>query len=89
MVWVRDSRVNHETRIPASMAACPSASKKCDLPVPEGPHTARFSAREIHSRVRSAAWVGAGKEASASRSHRPPSLDRSGAAWAAVAGEIR
>ncbi len=32
------------------------------LPVPDGPQTTRFSCRPIHSRVRSAAWVGAGTE---------------------------
>jgi hypothetical protein len=32
------------------------------LPVPDGPHTTRFSARLTHSRVRSACWVGAGIE---------------------------
>ena len=30
--------------------------------VPDGPHTTRFSRRWIHSRVRSARWVGAGIE---------------------------
>ena len=45
---------------PTSTAACPSASRKWVLPVPDGPHTTRFSWRWIHSRVRSARWVGAG-----------------------------
>jgi putative transposase len=35
-----------------------SASTKWDLPVPDGPATARFSARPIHSRVDRACWVG-------------------------------
>ena len=30
--------------------------------MPDGPHTTRFSWRWIHSRVRSARWVGAGIE---------------------------
>ena len=32
---VRVSRVNQETRIPASMTLCASASTKCVFPVPE------------------------------------------------------
>ena len=50
--------------MPASTAAWPRASKKNVLPVPDGPHTTRFSRRRTHSRVRRALWVGAGiKEA--------------------------
>lgn len=44
---VRDSRVNQATRRPESIAACASASTRWVLPVPEGPVTARFSARPI------------------------------------------
>ena len=56
----RCSRLNQETLWPASIAAWPSASRKWVLPVPDGPHTTRFSWRSTHSRVRSARWVGAG-----------------------------
>jgi hypothetical protein len=52
--------VNQATVIPASTAACPSASQKCDLPVPDGPQTQRFSLRCTHSSVLSASWVGRG-----------------------------
>src|SRR5437660_12377052 len=45
MVAVSDSSENQETRIPASMTAWPTASAKWLLPVPLGPHSARFSAR--------------------------------------------
>ena len=62
----RASRVNQATWRPASTAAWPSASSRNVLPVPAGPQTTRFSARPIHSRVRSAAWVGAGIEEVAS-----------------------
>ncbi len=48
--------------MPASTAACPRASRKNVLPVPDGPHTTRFSRRRTHSRVRRAAWVGGGIE---------------------------
>jgi hypothetical protein len=41
------------------MALWARASTKCDLPVPDAPATARFSARPIHSSVDSACWVGA------------------------------
>ena len=58
----RASRVNQATCSPASTACCPRASSRNVLPVPAGPQTTRFSARPIHSRVRSAAWVGAGIE---------------------------
>ena len=58
----RCSRLNQDTLWPASTAAWPSASRKWVLPVPDGPHTTRFSWRWIHSRVRSARWVGAGIE---------------------------
>ena len=43
------------------------ASTKWDLPVPEGPAIARFSARPIHSRLASPVWVPGGIEESASR----------------------
>src|SRR5207244_9712134 len=39
------SRLNHETRMPASSTAWPSASTKSDLPLPDGPVMARHSAR--------------------------------------------
>src|SRR5712691_3519509 len=58
----RASRVNQARRIPASTACWPRASRKNVLPVPDGPQTTRFSCRPIHSRVRSAAWAGAGIE---------------------------
>jgi hypothetical protein len=64
---VRDSRVNQLTRRPVSIAACASASTRCVLPVPDGPVTARLSARPIHSRVARACWVGVGMELSCSR----------------------
>lgn len=64
---VNDSRLNHDTRIPASMTACASASTKWVLPVPDGPLTARFSARCTHSNVASACWVGSGIDESVSR----------------------
>ena len=60
------SRVNQATCLPASTAAWPRASSRNVLPVPDGPQTTRFSCRPIHSRVRSAAWVGAGTEDSCS-----------------------
>jgi hypothetical protein len=44
------------------MAAWPRASRRWVLPVPEGPHTTRFSCRSIHSRVASDRCVGAGTE---------------------------
>ena len=52
MVAVSDSRVNHDTRMPASMTAWARASTKWLLPVPMGPLRARFSARPTHSSVR-------------------------------------
>jgi hypothetical protein len=52
--------VNQATVISASTAACPSASQKCDLPVPDGPQMQRFSLRCTHSSVFSASWVGRG-----------------------------
>jgi hypothetical protein len=67
MVAVNDSRVNHATRIPASMTLWAIASTKWLLPVPDGPATARFSARPIHSRVANPDWVPGGIEESASR----------------------
>src|SRR6185312_13363721 len=54
------SRVNQATFLPAATAAWPRASSMNVLPVPDGPQTTRFSCRLTHSRVRSAAWVGAG-----------------------------
>jgi hypothetical protein len=51
---------------PAWTAAWPRASSRKVLPVPDRPQTTRFSCRPIHSRVRSAAWVGAGTEDSRS-----------------------
>jgi len=74
------------------MTAWASASQKSDLPVPDGPQTARFSARPIHSRVRRAYWVGTGIDESASRqvskvlpagSHGCPPARRAGGAVAA------
>ena len=56
------SRVNQATFLPGSTAAWPRASSRNVLPVPDGPQTTRFSCRVIHSRVRSACWVGAGTE---------------------------
>ena len=56
------SRVNQATFLPGSTTAWPRASSMNVLPVPDGPQTTRFSWRPIHSRVRSAAWVGAGTE---------------------------
>ena len=53
-VAVSDSRLNQLTRMPASMTAWAIASQKCDLPLPDGPQIARFSARPTHSRVRRA-----------------------------------
>ena len=44
---------------PCSTACWPRASSRNVFPVPEGPHTTRFSCRYTHSRVRSACWVGA------------------------------
>ncbi len=64
---VNDSRVNHDTRIPASITACANASTKWVLPVPDGPLTARFSARCTHSNAARAPWVGAGIDESSSR----------------------
>ncbi len=58
----RFSSVNQATWRPASTACCPRASRRNVFPVPEGPHTTRFSRLPIHSRVRSACWVGAGME---------------------------
>src|SRR5674476_1318011 len=58
----RSSRVNHATRSTCSTACCPRASSRNVLPVPDGPHTTRFSRRWTHSRVPSACWVGAGIE---------------------------
>ena len=52
--------VNQATVRPVSMASWPSASQEWLLPVPDGPHTQRFSCRSTHSRVRSACWVGRG-----------------------------
>jgi hypothetical protein len=54
--------VNQATCIPASTACWPRASRKKVLPVPAGPQTTRFSRRPVHSRVRSAAWLGGGIE---------------------------
>src|SRR5690625_3352436 len=51
MAAVRDSRVNHATRMPASMTLWARASTKWVLPVPDGPERARFSARWTHSSV--------------------------------------
>ena len=56
----RSSRANQATLRPASTQSWPSASRKNVLPVPDGPHTTRFSRRRTHSRVRRADWVGAG-----------------------------
>ena len=56
------SRVNQATFLPDSTTAWPRASSRKVLPVPDGPQTTRFSCRPIHSRVRSADWVGAGTE---------------------------
>ena len=68
----RASRVNQATCFPASTAAWPRASTRNVLPVPASKQTTRFSARPIHSRVRSAAWVGVG-----SRTVRRPRRRRS------------
>lgn len=54
IVWVSLSSVNHDTLSSSSTALCPSASQKCDFPVPDGPEIERFSARPTHSRVISA-----------------------------------
>src|SRR5690554_6928043 len=62
----RCSRLNQDTLCPASTQACPRASRKWVLPVPEGPQTTRFSCRSTHSRVRRARWVGAGIDDSVS-----------------------
>ena len=64
---------------------------------PDGPQTTRFSCRPIHSRVRSAAWVGAGTEdrrssqaskvlpvGNAARARRVASADRSRPATSSV-----
>jgi hypothetical protein len=64
---VSDSRVNQATFMPWSIALFASASARWLFPVPEGPATARFSARETHSSAISACWVGAGIEEPASR----------------------
>ena len=45
IVWVRVSGVNHYTLRPESIALCPSASTKWDLPVPDGPEIDRHSVR--------------------------------------------
>ena len=58
--------VNQAAVIPASTAACPRVSQKCDFPVPEDPTTLRFSRRPTHSGVRSAVWVGTGIEEASS-----------------------
>jgi hypothetical protein len=66
VVATRSARVlNHATCSPACTACWPRASSRNVLPVPEGPHTTRFSRRWIHSRVRSADWLGAGIDDSA------------------------
>ncbi|MDQ0718642.1 hypothetical protein QFZ55_008094 [Streptomyces luteogriseus] len=44
---------------------CPSASRKCDFPVPDGLTTPRFSHRPTHSSVRSAVCFGTGIEETA------------------------
>src|SRR5437764_11884257 len=67
MVVVNVSRVNHATRRSCSMALWAKASTKWDLPVPDGPATARFSWRLIHSSVDSACWVGCGMDDSSGR----------------------
>ena len=59
--------MNQATRRSFSIAAWARASTRCDLPVPDGPATTRFSARPIHSRVASASWVAAGTEDSSGR----------------------
>ena len=59
---VSDSRLNHATRMPASITAWAMASVKWLLPVPLGPQMARFSARPTHSKVRRACWVGRGMD---------------------------
>ena len=56
----RSSRANQATLMPASTAVWPRASKKKVLPVPDGPHTTRFSRRRTHSRVRRALLGGGG-----------------------------
>ena len=55
-----DSSVCQATVLPSSIAACPKASARWLLPVPDGPQMQRFSARAIHSSVRSACCVAAG-----------------------------
>lgn len=54
--------MNQATFNPSSTACGPRASSRNVFPVPDGPHTTRFSRRCTHSRVRSACWVGAGIE---------------------------
>jgi hypothetical protein len=58
--------VNHATVRPSSTAAWPSASQKCDLPVPDGPQIHKVSLFLIHSRVFSASCVGRGIDEAAS-----------------------
>jgi hypothetical protein len=58
----RSSMVYQATFSPASTASWPSASQKCDFPVPEGPQIQRFSLRPIHSRPRRLVWVPTGME---------------------------
>ena len=91
----RASRQNQVTWWPASMAAWPRASRKWVLPVPDGPHTTRFSWRSTHSRVRSARWVGAGiDEVVSSQASKvlpvgnPAALRRAGDRGALPAGEL-
>lgn len=58
----RASSLNQATRIPASMACWPRASRVNALPVPEGPLTTKFSLRSIHSRGAQCllSWAGDG-----------------------------
>lgn len=52
MRWPRVSRSNQATVYPRSVASCASASRKNDLPVPDGPAMTTFSALVRNSRVR-------------------------------------
>jgi len=67
IVWVRVSSVNHDTLSPESIALCPSASTKWDLPVPDGPEIDKHSALDTHSSVMRPRCVWVGIDESCSR----------------------
>ncbi len=59
---MRSAAVRYVTLWPAVTAACPSAIRVWDVPVPAGPIRARFSFAAIYSRQVRYAQVGAGIE---------------------------